>query len=210
MKCLYCEFEDGNIDNFINHAEPCMLKAFKRDDYFTFSSIKARRLPYYGDYRFEYPIHHAALAHIHQHQSYKDGNIDKDFSRDFKGLIKLINYLGAIPDNIKNPSVGRIDHSLGYLKGNFAWQELLDNCRESGNRIGYLNLTHTKSPDYKKHLSLKKFLSEKIGRFHIMDICKKFNYSNGRHILELANKEMNCKIENYKNRNDCFIIINGV
>lgn len=210
MKCLYCNFKDNNLNNFIKHAEICMLKSFKEEDYFTYSSIKARKLPYYGKYKIEYYPYWIALINMHKRKSYKNGEIDIDFSRDFKGLIKLIDYLGDIPSNIKYPSVGRINHLVGYLKGNFAWQELSENKREAASRIGYLNLTYKISPDYKKFLRLKEFLSKTTGRFHILDICKKFNYSNGRHILELANKEINCKIEDYKNRNDCFIVINGI
>lgn len=38
--------------------------------------------------------------------------------------------VGEIPKGMKIPTIGRVNHSIGYAPGNFAWQEMSDNSRE--------------------------------------------------------------------------------
>lgn len=66
----------------------------------------------------------------------RTSDIDKSFSRSVEGFINFISYLGEVPENMLNPTIGRIDHSVGYYVGNFKWQSKSDNSKESINRVG--------------------------------------------------------------------------
>lgn len=45
------------------------------------------------------------------------------FPRTTLGFQEFVSEMGAIPESIKRPSVGRIDHDFGYIKGNIKWEE---------------------------------------------------------------------------------------
>jgi len=58
------------------------------------------------------------------------------YSVDYDGFSSFLAEIGSIPADMARPSLGRIDHSLGYQSGNVFWQELSDNCAENGRRTG--------------------------------------------------------------------------
>jgi hypothetical protein len=69
----------------------------------------------------------------------KRDNTECDFL-DFRqeSFEKFCGVIGPKPVGMKNPSIGRYDHSKGYVfdhdknRWNFRWQELSENCRENG------------------------------------------------------------------------------
>lgn len=46
------------------------------------------------------------------------------------GMLGFIAEIGAIPDDMIRPSVGRIDHKKGYEPGNVRWEEFNYNARK--------------------------------------------------------------------------------
>lgn len=45
-----------------------------------------------------------------------------DFPRTRDGYIEFCKEIGPIPKRMKRPTVGRIDHYFGYVRGNIRWQ----------------------------------------------------------------------------------------
>lgn len=68
------------------------------------------------------------------HDRCKRDNLITDFSNSRQGLRELVEYLGEVPDDMEVPSVGREDHSKGYIRGNFGWQELSENLADGAMR----------------------------------------------------------------------------
>jgi hypothetical protein len=66
--------------------------------------------------------------------------LECDFERTYDSLEQFIVCMGPIPENISRPSVGRVDHSKGYVfdieknRWNFAWQSVADNSSEAARR----------------------------------------------------------------------------
>ena len=61
----------------------------------------------------------------------KKGWCSCSFSNDRQGYIDFCREMGPIPDSMIKPSVGRKDHTLGYQDGNIAWQEFVENCKQT-------------------------------------------------------------------------------
>lgn len=97
-------------------------------------SVESRGLPYYGNLKKKYPIHWSSFINMHKRSKLQNINVDEIFLRNRKGFENFIEYLGNVPSNMKRPSIGRIDHSLGYIRGNFMWEELSDNSRDAALR----------------------------------------------------------------------------
>jgi hypothetical protein len=95
-------------------------------------SLEARGYPYYGNLKSSYPIHWASFSAMHGRV--RDFGLDCDFPRNVDGFIDFILYVGPVPGDMIRPTLGRSDHSIGYLKGNFKWQESSDNTSESATR----------------------------------------------------------------------------
>lgn len=62
------------------------------------------------------------------HNRVRDGKVSEiAWPRDFYGFIGFIKEIGTLHRNplikFDKPSVGRKDHSLGYIPGNIEWQE---------------------------------------------------------------------------------------
>jgi hypothetical protein len=119
-------------------------------------SVEARGLPYYHSLNKQYPIHYASFSRMHG-RIWRD-KLSTDFPRDFQGFKDFIAYLGDIPVGMNNPTVGRKDHSLGYVKGNFEWQSKSKNSSECSSRTksGKLNILQT--PCLKKRQNLLNFI----------------------------------------------------
>jgi hypothetical protein len=73
----------------------------------------------------------------------RKGLIDCDFSWGLNEFNRWLEVMGPIPENMKKPTVGRHDHSKGYIydkensRWNFRWQERSENSREAGLTSGW-------------------------------------------------------------------------
>lgn len=96
-------------------------------------SAESKGHPYYGILRelYNYP-HFISFSGMHSRLKYS--KLATDFPRTLEGFIDYIVYMGPVPSGMERPVAGRIDHSVGYLRGNFAWQSAEDNNRESALR----------------------------------------------------------------------------
>lgn len=101
-------------------------------------SAIARGLPYYGYLKSEYPQHFSSFSRMHA-RTLVSGK-DCDFPRNAEGFISFLLYLGDIPEGMISPTLGRKDHSKGYVIGNFAWEERSLNCSKAGSAT-FDNLT---------------------------------------------------------------------
>jgi len=134
--CKYCnkEFEGRGVSG---HTSNCLLnpnrtiRNFKNmnklaDEAKLTEAIKLKR---------SNPIFGTAFKHMMDRvKLYK---LDCSYTRDEKGFIEFVKDIGEVPLTIKKPSVGRKDHSKGYVKGNFNWQERSENSYEAAKRIGF-------------------------------------------------------------------------
>jgi hypothetical protein len=87
----------------------------------------------------------------------KRGNrLGRDFSLGEEDFNKWLGIIGLIPEDMSRPSVGRVDHSKGYVfdqeKGrwNFRWQELSDNHSEGGTRGAFTAFSSEQRTAYGK------------------------------------------------------------
>lgn len=134
-KKLYNEYVEG-----LKSLTPLQLKGI--------SSTKARGLPYYGCLRKNYQKHFQSFSGMHKRL--KISNLSTDFPRTLEGFISFIEYLGPIPCNMIKPTLGRLDHTLGYVKGNFEWQASKENSSEVGlrNSINLVNVHFVKGAKF--------------------------------------------------------------
>jgi hypothetical protein len=95
-------------------------------------STKARGLPYYGALATFYPVHLACFKSMHSRSG--PLGLKVDFSRSVEGFIEFLRYVGDIPEGMARPTLGRLDHSEGYTRGNFEWQGYAENSSESAAR----------------------------------------------------------------------------
>lgn len=117
-------------------------------------SVEARGLPYYHGLNKQYPIHWSSFTNMHERIDYY--KLITDFPRNYQGFKNFVAYLGDVPVGMKKPTVGRKDHSIGYVKGNFTWQEFSENSAECGARIILKNVKN--SPNFVKQTMLKDWL----------------------------------------------------
>lgn len=101
-------------------------------------SALARGLPYYGRLRSHYRVHFQAFSNMHKRCS--EFTLDCDFERSAAGFVEFLLYLGDVPPNMRVPTLGRSDHDIGYVIGNFQWQEQSENAQESVLRNQPVNL----------------------------------------------------------------------
>lgn len=134
--CKYCnkEFEGRGVSG---HTSNCLLnpnrtiRDFKNmnklaDEAKITEAIKIKRAnPIFG------------TSFKHMMDRVKLYNLECSYTRDEKGFLEFVKDIGEIPLNMKSPSVGRKDHTKGYVKGNFDWQERTENSYESAKRIGF-------------------------------------------------------------------------
>lgn len=139
-------------------------------------SVEARGLPYYHGLNKQYPIHFSSFSRMHG-RIWRD-KLSTDFPRDFQGFKDFIAYLGDIPVGMKQPTVGRKDHSLGYVRDNFEWQERSKNSSEGSSRTktGSLNILNTAC--LKKRQNLINFINSITADVLITDqLSKQLNYN---------------------------------
>lgn len=105
----------------------------------------------------------AAVLFGNMQQRCRTGYSETSYSWDEKGLKDLIFDIGEIPQNIPEPSLGRLDHSSGYVKGNIFWQCVWENRAEASKsgraRRGKTHSDETKAKMAKVKLG-KKFSEE--------------------------------------------------
>jgi hypothetical protein len=79
----------------------------------------------------QYPEHFTHFSNL-IYRSKRFSECDYNWSRE--SFLQFIEDIGDIPTNMLRPTVGRYDHSKGYIKGNFRWQEHFDNTSEGAKR----------------------------------------------------------------------------
>lgn len=117
-------------------------------------SAFSRGLPYYGKLRSKFPIHFTSFAAMYARHKTKGVEISETFSRDTDGFINFLLYLGDL--NTEYDTLGRIDHSKGYIEGNFKWEPYWENYSEAAVRNVKTNNLHVNSNKLYNE-SIKKF-----------------------------------------------------
>jgi hypothetical protein len=89
---------------------------------------RGNREPRYVELIRNHPRHY---SHFHDMiKRAKRKNLDCDFERTHESLARFIAHIGPIPEGMVWPSVGRYDHSIGYVVGNFRWKEYGENASD--------------------------------------------------------------------------------
>ena len=65
----------------------------------------------------------------------RNKNIECEYTKSDEDFERWLIDIGPVPEGMKIATVGRHDHSQGYIKGNFSWQEKSDNSAESAKRL---------------------------------------------------------------------------
>lgn len=112
---------------------------FPDESSLTINELRTKRrcatqgISYYGRARYseESSIYYTAFDGVMIRT--KAEKLDSDYSRTPESFIEFYLEIGNIPDGMISPTVGRLDHSLGYLRGNFEWQSFSDNSSEVAN-----------------------------------------------------------------------------
>ncbi len=107
---------------------------FTQEEWMGKLSVISRGHPYYGLLKKEFPTHWMSFSGMHKRKKEYNIEIDSLFERNTNGFIEFILYLGDVPENMIIPTVGRIDHSKGYIVGNFRWESKGSNSSEVGIR----------------------------------------------------------------------------
>jgi hypothetical protein len=156
------------------------------------ASCTARGFSYYGNLKSENLIHWSSFSNMHK----RSIHISDEFSQTYLGFKNFIDYLGPVPENMIKPSLGRKDHSLGYIRGNFEWQSLSDNGKEAANRTeNYKNL-----PRNTQNKKLKEYLQSlsKGTEIHLSDKFLSFvGYSSRKYLIDVIHHKIDCA-ENFK------------
>jgi hypothetical protein len=101
-------------------------------EYRAWCAVKARGVPYYGILGKDYPNHLSSFKGMRARTD--ASGLPCDFEHSANGFIDFLVYLGDIPEGMGRPSIGRLDHSKGYVRGNFRWESFSENSAESGRR----------------------------------------------------------------------------
>lgn len=145
-------------------------------------SVEARGLPYYHGLNKQYPIHFSSFSRMHGR--IWEFKLTTDFPRTYQGFKDFVEYLGDVPVGMIRPSVGRKDHSLGYVRGNFGWQERSINSSECAFRSqsGVTNINKTSC--VKKYLNLVTFIATLTTDVLITDqLCKQLDYNHKKDLI---------------------------
>lgn len=163
-------------------------------------SVESRGLPYYGELKKKYPIHWSSFANMHKRGRLKNIEIDSNFSRTKEGFEKFIKYLGDVPENMEKPTLGRDNHDIGYIKGNFKWESFDDNRKESGIRnIPNSSKNFSKNPALSKTMKTKNILDNLLNNIHIDYLKEAVKYNSRsatyRGVRRYLDKHPNSKIQ---------------
>lgn len=160
-------FEDGE-----KYLTPLQLAAKQ--------SVVSRGLPYYGILRKRFPQHFSSFLNMHKRTS----QIDVDFGRSLSGFINFIEYLGVVPKLMISPTAGRLDHSKGYLRGNFAWQSRFDNLAELNSRKNCIINAVKNNSNIKTFNNLKHFANGLSQIKLTTDLAVSLGYSSKKSMRE--------------------------
>lgn len=82
----------------------------------------------------KFPHHWVSFERMHEVKKLYDIHVAPEFDFTTRGFISFIRYLGPVPAGMTKPTRGRINHNIGYVRGNFQWQSLSDNVKEVHSR----------------------------------------------------------------------------
>lgn len=126
-------------------------------------SIAGRSRSPYSFLGKEYPIHLAHLKGVIGRC--KSGYCDTDLTPDEKGLQQFVKEIGPVPSELLangvRRTVGRKDHSKGYVSGNYEWQSQSQNSKEMAER------TWSKPGEYKRRSRIMKKAAPKLAAVRI-------------------------------------------
>ena len=95
-------------------------------------SLKRKQLRFNSRYKNWFPFHYEKFNSMHYY------NQIEAFPKTDEGFVNFMKELGIPPISMKNPSLGRIDHTKSYAPGNVVWQEWEYNQAESHFRNNWL------------------------------------------------------------------------
>ena len=79
-----------------------------------------------------FPKEQAAFTRCHDRV--RDGRCPSiEWPRNPEGFLEFLNEVGLIPSHLQRPSIGRKNHSKGYIKDNIQWEEYMVNSVKKGN-----------------------------------------------------------------------------
>jgi hypothetical protein len=89
---------------------------------------------HWGEEKQKYGKEHATF--IRCHNRVRDGKCPSiEWPRNTEGFKCFLNEIGPMPTNMFKPSIGRKDHSLGYITGNIQWEEhAINSTKRKGTR----------------------------------------------------------------------------
>lgn len=163
------------------------------DEYAAKLSVLSRGYPYYGQLKKKFPIHWMSFSGMYKRKRQYEIEIDSLFKRNVDGFIEFILYIGDVPKYMISPSVGRIDHSKGYIIGNFRWESAYSNSIESGIRNGWKHSEGIKLSNIKRRKipneTVKIIRNFRIGKLKDLTETKFINYC-----IEWLNKKFDISI----------------
>jgi len=172
-------------------------------DYVKLSYLTLKRLgkPCYEGLKQKYPVHFSSFSALNGRCKRK--KLENDFPRTKKGFEDFIEYIGPIPKGMKWPSVGRLDHKKGYIKGNFRWQEMSENSADHKSWMINNKREEIRKlvPSIAKYDKLVEFLKNLDCDFCINGkVCEFFDYTNKKIFFEalrnaIKKNNLNLKIE---------------
>jgi len=77
-----------------------------------------------------YLVHFKRFNCMHNRRRDRGAHVASDFDQTPEGFINFVRYLGPVPKDMLKPSLGRYDHDKGYIRGNFRWQEYIENISD--------------------------------------------------------------------------------
>src|SRR5215471_17746565 len=108
------------------------------------------------------------------------------FSYDVRGYERFVEAIGPIPKRMKSPTVGRYDHSKGYIfdrtrrRWNFRWQERSENSSECATRSGFAQLGNVQSAMSERHNSRQMVTCPHCGMAGKLPPMKRWHFDNCR------------------------------
>jgi len=84
-----------------------------------------------------YPIHYDHFRNMQNRSggvACNGGGCGTEFTDDNQGFLEFVEYIGPVPSHLRRPTIGRKDHTKGYVRDNFSWQEHSENCSDAGIR----------------------------------------------------------------------------
>lgn len=150
------------------------------------------RVSPYSLLREMYPQHYSAYLHMFEHARAASLEVDPDFCPiGVLGFSRFVDYMGDVPEYMDNPQRGRIDHTKGYVKGNFHWQDRADNLAELRSRMDYTYLWESQRRAVKNR-KLLSVLEENTGGCILLSYLRPIvSYSTDKRLIRTL-REYGC------------------